>query len=116
VRRGNRGTVTRALVRAWLVIALAGACMAALAQEKHKEKGGDFEDAVISERVSSALGADSTLKHMRIEVATRDGVVHLRGFVDSMAQIERAAALARGVEGVSSVRNALRVAIRPSRA
>lgn len=105
----------RALVQAWLAIALFGAC-AALAQEKHQDKGGAFEDSVITQRVSSALGADATLKNMRIEVATQDGVVHLTGFVNSMAQLERAAALARGVEGVSSVKNALRVAIRPSRA
>jgi osmotically-inducible protein OsmY len=104
------------VLHAWLVIALLGACAGAAAQDKHEEKGGGFQDAVITERVASALGADPALKKMRISVATRDRVVHLTGFVDSMAQLERAAALARGVEGVSSVRNALRVSNRPSRA
>jgi osmotically-inducible protein OsmY len=107
--------VRRAL-HAWLLIALVGACAVTLAQEKQKDKGGTFEDSVITQRVSSALGSDATLKHMRISVATQDGVVHLTGFVNSMAQVERAAAVARGVEGVSAVRNAIQVSNRPSRA
>ena len=53
---------------------------------------------------------------MRIWVETRDRVVHLSGFVYSMAQLQRAEALARRIEGVASVRNAVRVADRPSRA
>lgn len=94
----------RILARATLVLALLGAGPA-LAQ-----------DSVITERVTSALAADPALKDTRIAVATQDGVVRLTGFVDSMAQLERAAVLARAVQGVSAVKNALRVAIRPSRA
>ena len=75
----------RRALHAWLVIALFGACALAFAQQ----------DSVITQRVSSALGSDATLKHMRISVATQDGVVHLTGFVNSMAQVERAAAVAR---------------------
>lgn len=106
----------RALARASLLIALFGACAIVAAQDKREDKGASFEDAVITERVSSALGRDPVLMQMHITVQTRQGVVHLTGFVDSMSQLERAASLARRVEGVSAVRNAIRVAIRPSRA
>jgi osmotically-inducible protein OsmY len=102
----------RRLVHAWVLVAMLVACGAASAQEKDP----GFEDALITQRVGSALEADPVLKNMHIAVETRDGVVHLTGFVDSMAQVDRAAALARRIEGVSAVRNAIRVTNRPSRA
>jgi osmotically-inducible protein OsmY len=42
--------------------------------------------------------------------------VNLSGFVRSLDDVAKAAELARGVRGVSAVRNGLRVANRPSRA
>jgi osmotically-inducible protein OsmY len=101
----------RRLVHTWVLVAMLVAC-AASAQEKHP----GFDDALVTYRVGSALDADPVLKNMHIAVETRDGVVHLTGFVDSMAQVDRAVALARRIEGVSAVRNAIRVTNRPSRA
>lgn len=92
--------------------AMLGASGAATAQEK----GAGFSDALISERVVRAFNNDPVLKKMDISVETRDRVVHLTGFVESMAQIDRAQALALRIEGVSTVRNAIRVSNRPSRA
>ena len=86
------------------------------AQDKVQEKGADFSDAVITELVTSALDKDPVLRKMDIAVQTQDGVVRLSGFVDSMAQVDRAGDLARRVEGVSGVRNTIRVTNRPSRA
>jgi osmotically-inducible protein OsmY len=97
-----------------LLAALALAC--ACSEVPAQDKGPGFDDAMITERVTSALERDPVLKDMHISVETRDGVVHLKGFVDSVAQVERAAELARRVEGVTSVRNTVRVANRPSRA
>jgi len=106
-------------VTAWIV----GAMLAALcgvtsvsAQDKVQEKGAGFNDAVITELVTSALDKDPVLRKMQIAVETNDGVVRLSGFVDSMAQVDRAGDLARQVEGVSRVRNTIRVTNRPSRA
>ena len=99
----------------WLLIALLAAllaCGAAFAQDK----GPGFSDAVISGRVVSALEKDAVLKEKYIMVETLRGVVHLSGFVDSIAQSDRATALARAIVGVSDVRNALRLTNRPSRA
>lgn len=103
----------------WSRIGILVAMLAALgvsAAASAQDKGRGFDDAVITQRVGSALDSDPLLKDMHIAVETRDRVVHLSGFVDSMAQIDRAAALARRIEGVSAVRNAIRVINRPSRA
>ena len=100
------------ILKAWILVAALAVCGAALAQAK----GAGFSDAVITGRVVSALEKVAVLKAKYIVVETRGGVVHLRGYVDSIAQSDRAAALARGIEGVSDVRNALRVTNPPSRA
>jgi hyperosmotically inducible protein len=102
----------KALVRIVALLAALAAPGAAGAQEK----GAGFDDARITERVAGALERDPVLKDMRIGVETREGVVHLSGFVHSLAQADRAEALARHVEGVSAVRNAIRLTNRPSRA
>lgn len=102
----------------WIVIALLAAlgAPAASAQDKAQQKGEGFDDAMITQLVTHALDNDALLREMRISVETRDRVVHLSGFVNSMAQLDRAEALARRIGGVSAVRNTLRVANRPSRA
>ncbi len=81
-----------------------------------QEKGAAFNDALITERVTTAIQNDPMLRKMDISIDTRGGVVHLRGFVDSMAQVDRAGALARRIGGVTAVRNTIRVTNRPSRA
>jgi osmotically-inducible protein OsmY len=81
-----------------------------------QDKGAGFNDDVIGERVKNAFNNDSTLRTMDISIDVQDRVVHLRGFVNSMSDMARAEAVARGVQGVSAVKNAIRVANRPSRA
>lgn len=44
---------------------------------------------------------------MQINVVTYDNVVQLSGFVDTAAMVAQAGTVARGVEGVASVRNDL---------
>ena len=75
-----------------------------------------FDDALISERVKAAINGDAALRTMDIGITVQDKVVQLRGFAKSMADIAKADALAREVQGVSAVRNAIRVENRPSRA
>lgn len=106
----------RALVNAWLLLTILGSSAAAFAQDKLEDKGAGFSDDLITERVTSALHGDPELKEMRILVRTRGRVVHLRGVVESVAQADRAEALARGVEGVTAVRSMIHVVARPSRA
>jgi osmotically-inducible protein OsmY len=73
-------------------------------------------DAAITQRVENALAKDPFLRSQEIYVETQDGVVNLTGFVRSLDGIARAEELARGVRGVSAVRNGLSVANRPSQA
>lgn len=74
-------------------------------KEGQATMGNAVDDGVITTRVKSALFADPEIKSFEIAVITRKGEVQLSGFIDSPAQIERAVAIVRGVEGVQSVTN-----------
>jgi hyperosmotically inducible protein len=65
--------------------------------------GMEIDDTVVTTRVKSALIEDPDTKGFDIKVETRKGVVQLTGFVDNRTQADRAAAIARGVEGTKSV-------------
>lgn len=67
--------------------------------------GTEIDDNVITTKVKSALLADPDTKSFDIKVETRKGEVQLSGFVDNQTQIDRAIAVARGVEGVKNVDN-----------
>jgi osmotically-inducible protein OsmY len=89
----------------WIVaLLLAAAFAAAQAQERPGSA-----DAGITQRVERALAEDPFLSSMEIYTETQDRVVNLSGFVRSMDDIAKAGELARGVSGVSAVRNGLRV-------
>jgi osmotically-inducible protein OsmY len=49
------------------------------------------------------------LKSAEINVETFKGVVQLSGFVNSQADINKAVEVARGVKGVKSVKNDMRL-------
>jgi len=63
-------------------------------------------DAALAAAVTDALG---TLDGAKIEVKAKDAAVTLYGTVPSREAHKRALELARGVEGVSEVKDALRV-------
>lgn len=67
--------------------------------------GEYIDDAVITTKVKAAIFNDENLKVTEINVETFKGVVQLSGFVSTGAETDEAAALARGIEGVVSVRN-----------
>lgn len=64
-------------------------------------------DLAITTKVKAALAADDQLSALRIEVATAQGVVSLSGPAPSADAAERASALARAVDGVTTVQNRL---------
>jgi hyperosmotically inducible protein len=75
-----------------------------------KEGTGEYvDDAVITTKVKAAIFNEPTLKSAEINVETFKGVVQLSGFVNSQADINKAAELARSVKGVTSVKNDMRV-------
>lgn len=71
--------------------------------------GEYFDDTVITTKVKAAIFNEPTLKSSEINVETFKGTVQLSGFVSSRADINKAVELARGVKGVTSVKNDMRV-------
>jgi len=100
---------------AWLLAIVLVAGTFAVSRVQAQDKPA-WSDAAISEAVQRVLAKEVSLKGMDIHVQTLNGVVDLRGFVRSLQDIAKAERLAGAVPGVSAVRNALRVANRPSRA
>jgi hyperosmotically inducible protein len=75
-----------------------------------KEGTGEYvDDSVITTKVKSAILNDSSLKVNEINVETFKGVVQLSGFVRSQTDIDKAVQVARGIAGVKSVKNDMRV-------
>lgn len=75
-----------------------------------KEGTGEFvDDSVITAKVKTAIFNDASLKVNEINVETFKGTVQLSGFVRSQADIDKAAQIARGVAGVKSVKNDMRI-------
>lgn len=75
-----------------------------------KESAGEYiDDTVITAKVKAAMANDPTVKATEINVETFKGEVQLSGFVADPASASRAAELARGVKGVTAVKNDVRV-------
>jgi hyperosmotically inducible protein len=67
------------------------------------------EDSTITTGVKTAIGGSTELHAADIDVATREGIVQLSGYVVSAESVATAASVARTVKGVKSVRNDLRL-------
>ena len=67
--------------------------------------GSYMDDATITGEVKGAFNNDSGVPVSAISVETLKGEVLLSGFVKTQAEKDRAGTLARGVKGVTSVRN-----------
>ena len=84
--------------------------MVGCASGPNKESTGEYlDDAAITGKVKAAFAADPNVKATEINVETYKGAVQLSGFVAQPQDAQRAADLARGVKGVSSVKNDIRV-------
>lgn len=67
--------------------------------------GTEIDDSVITSNVKAVLLGDPDIKSFDFKVETRKGEVLLSGFVDNQAQLDRATAASRAVEGVKAVQN-----------
>lgn len=75
-----------------------------------REGTGEYiDDTVITTKVKAAILNEPTLKVAEINVETFKGVVQLSGFVNSRADVDKAVEVARGVGGVRSVKNDMRL-------
>src|SRR5690606_10625385 len=87
---------------------------AARKTENATERAGErtaraASDGTITAKVKAGLVSDPALKGMEINVDTEGGVVMLSGFVESKAEVDKAMQVAKGVEGVSNVKSAIKV-------
>ena len=79
------------------------------ATSKQEGTGEYVDDSVITAKVKAAVLNEPSLKSSEINVETFKGTVQLSGFVNSQADINKAVEVARGVGGVKSVKNDMRV-------
>jgi len=89
--------------------------------EEKTEKAGDaiksttqdmkteVTDSWITAKTKIALFADERVKGRQVNVVTKDGVVMLRGKVDDSVAKTAAADVAKGIDGVKSVKDELQV-------
>ncbi len=74
----------------------------------NQESTGQFVDSsAITVKIKSLFLADREMKSLSITVKTFKGKVELSGFVDNLAQKRRADDIARKVDGVVSVTDAM---------
>jgi len=110
MRYGKMMTVT--ILGAFIAVAPC-AVQAQTTKDKAKSTTEDAKTAVtdswITSKTKIALFADERVKGTQVSVDTKDGVVHLRGKVDSDEAKQAAAEVAKGVEHAKSVKNDLQV-------
>ena len=91
-----------------IVPAIILATLLGCASTSKTEGTGEYiDDTVITTKVKAAVLNEPSLKVAEINVETFKGVVQLSGFVKDAADVPKAAEVARGVKGVTSVKNAL---------
>ncbi len=88
------------------MLALGSTLFTACAVSDGQSSMGQYvDDATITARVKARFAEDKTVSASRINVETLNGTVQLSGFATDQAEREQAAALARSVPDVKSVRN-----------
>lgn len=93
-----------------LAAAVFAASLAGCAGTPTRESAGEYIDnSFITARVKTALLGAEDVSSGNISVASFKGKVQLSGFVPSEADRQRAEAVARDVEGVKTVTNAIEI-------
>jgi osmotically-inducible protein OsmY len=93
-----------------LFVAVSLVSVVGCASGPQKEGTGEYiDDTAITTKVKAAIFNEPTLKSAEINVETFKGVVQLSGFVKERADIDKAVVVARGVSGVKSVKNDMRL-------
>lgn len=93
-----------------LIAALMLTTVVGCASTNKQESTGQYvDDTVITTAVKAAIFNEPTLKVAEINVETFKGAVQLSGFVRSQDDIATAINVTRGVNGVTSVKNDMRL-------
>lgn len=98
----------------WIMVAVfVGTAVACAPTPERRGTGEVVDDAGLTARVKTAIAkAEGISGAAQINVTTYRGEVQLSGFLDNDDMIRRAGEAARGVPGVTRVRNDLRIAPR----
>lgn len=96
-------------VSAFIVALMLTAVVGCASTSTSEGTGQYVDDTVITTKVKAAIFDEPSLKSAEINVETFKGVVQLSGFVSSQGSIYKAVELARGVKGVTSVRNDMKL-------
>jgi osmotically-inducible protein OsmY len=99
----KRDRLFKFLICIWLTTLFLGCA----ATQKHESTGQYIDDSVITAKVKAAILNELSLKAFQIKVETYQGVVQLRGFVDSAQSVKKAGEVAGSVAGVKEVKNDL---------
>src|SRR5580698_2303827 len=91
------------------IVGLGFVAGAAFADDSSMKSDQPVTDSYITSKVKAELTKDSTTKARHIHVTTKDGVVMLKGNVNSDAEKQKAEQDASGVKGVTHVENDLNV-------
>jgi osmotically-inducible protein OsmY len=94
---------------AFFLAGLLASFLGCASTSKQEGTGECIDDTVITTKVKAAVLNEPSLKSAEINVETFKGVVQLSGFVNSQADINKAVEVARGVKGVKSVKNDMRL-------
>ena len=87
----------------------AAAAVFALSLAGCASTGQYLDDSWVTTKVKADLMALGFGTGTSINVETQNGVVQLAGFAESQADVDKALAAARKVDGVKSVRNAVQL-------
>ncbi|BDT58427.1 BON domain-containing protein [Massilia varians] len=101
--------IAQRLVTAAFTAAVAITAVGCTSNPTAKTAGEYVDDAMITTKVKAAFAADPTVKATEVNVETYKGDVQLSGFVAEPGDAQRAVEIARGVKGVTSVKNDIRV-------
>ncbi|WP_020652713.1 BON domain-containing protein [Massilia niastensis] len=101
--------IAQRLITAAFAATVAITAVGCVSTSKQESAGEYVDDAVITTKVKAALAQDPSVKATEVNVETFKGDVQLSGFVADPASAQRAVELARGVKGVTSVKNDIRV-------
>ena len=74
-----------------------------------RDDGSLVGDAAITAAVKTKMLADSDVGGLKIDIDTTDGVVALKGEVESAAEKRKAVQIARETDGVKSVKDQLKI-------
>lgn len=97
---------TAALLLAAIMASTVVACSSSPTQQS---TGQAIDDGVVTAKVKAKLIEDPVTKAHQINVETFKGTVQLSGFVETDQARARALQLARDVDGVKSVKDALEI-------